>query len=203
MIDRVERVAETSLPTGHGVFDCLGYRSRDGIELVALVLGDPSAAGRSADPPLVRLHSECFTGDVLGSQRCDCGPQLDESLRLIAEEGVGVVLYLRGHEGRGIGLIEKLRAYELQDVGLDTVEANEHLGHGVDERDYADAAAMLADLGIDRVRLLSNNPRKRDALLDHGIDVAAAVPLVIAPTERNARYLATKRDRLGHAIPRF
>ncbi len=199
MTDRIERVVETTLPTEHGVFACFGYRSATGVELVALVAGDATASSA----PLVRLHSECLTGDVLGSHRCDCGPQLDEAMRQIAVAGEGVVLYLRGHEGRGIGLLEKLRAYELQDGGLDTVDANVQLGHAADARDYADAAAMLGDLGIDRVRLLTNNPRKRDALLAHGVDVVATEPLLIPPTERNARYLATKRDRLGHSIPQF
>ena len=203
MSERIERVVETTLPTDHGVFACIGYRAVSGVELVALVAGDPAAPPTPASAPLVRLHSECLTGDVLGSHRCDCGPQLDEAMRRIAAEGAGAVLYLRGHEGRGIGLLEKLRAYELQDGGLDTVDANVQLGHEADGRDYADAAAMLHDLGIARVRLLTNNPRKRDAMLAHGVDVVATEPLLVAPTERNARYLATKRDRLGHSIPRF
>lgn len=196
----VERVVETSLSTDHAVFRCFGFRADDGEELVAILLGEPSDFD---EPPLVRLHSECFTGDVLGSHRCDCGPQLDEAMRRIAEAGEGAVLYLRGHEGRGIGLIEKLRAYELQDAGHDTVDANLALGHQADARDYGDAAAMLVDLGLTSIRLLSNNPRKRDALLAHGIDVVDTEALFIAPTERNARYLATKRDRLGHGIPHF
>ena len=196
----VERIVETTLSTEHAVFRCFGFRADDGTELVAITLGDPAEFD---EPPLVRLHSECFTGDVLGSHRCDCGPQLDEAMRRIAANGLGAVLYLRGHEGRGIGLIEKLRAYQLQDSGHDTVDANLALGHAADARDYGDAAAMLVDLGLTHIRLLTNNPRKRDALVDHGIDVAAVEPIVIPPTERNARYLATKRDRLGHGIPHF
>ncbi len=197
---RVERVVETSLSTDHAVFRCFGFRADDGNELVAIVLGEPS---EFEEPALVRLHSECFTGDILGSHRCDCGPQLEEAMRRVAEAGEGAVLYLRGHEGRGIGLIEKLRAYELQDAGHDTVDANLALGHEADERDYAEAAAMLRDLGLNRIRLLTNNPRKREAMSAAGIEVVAVEPLLIAPTERNARYLATKRDRLGHGIPQF
>jgi 3,4-dihydroxy 2-butanone 4-phosphate synthase/GTP cyclohydrolase II len=193
----VTRIVETTLPTDHGVFRCYGYVGAGGSEHVALVAGEPD----HADDPLVRLHSECLTGDVLGSHRCDCGPQLDESLRLVAASGGGVVVYLRGHEGRGIGLIEKLRAYRLQDLGLDTVDANVELGHPVDGRDYADAAAVLADLGIRRVRLLTNNPRKREGIEVHGIDVTEMVPLLVAPTSHNLGYLSAKRDRLGHHIP--
>ncbi len=195
MSRRVERVVETSLPTDHPVFRCIGYRAASGAEHVALVLGEPA----SIASPLVRLHSECLTGDVLGSHRCDCGPQLDEALRRIAVEGVGTVVYLRGHEGRGIGLIEKLRAYRLQDLGFDTVDANLELGHPVDGRDFGEAAAILADLGIAGARLMSNNPAKREALERHGI-VVDPVPLVIAATPHNGVYLATKRTRLGHAL---
>jgi 3,4-dihydroxy 2-butanone 4-phosphate synthase/GTP cyclohydrolase II len=197
---RVELVVETVLPTRHAVFRCLGYRADDGHEHLALVLGDPAETGGY---PLVRMHSECLTGDVLGSHRCDCGAQLDEAMRRVAAERCGIVLYVRGHEGRGIGLLEKLRAYRLQDLGRDTVDANIELGHDADARDYGAAAAVLDDLGVSSVRLLTNNPRKRAALARHGIDVAEAVPLVIAPTGLNDRYLATKRDRLGHSIPAF
>ena len=193
----VARVVETSLPTDHGVFRCVGYRGATGSEHVALVVGPD----RPVDPVLVRLHSECLTGDVLGSHRCDCGPQLDESLRLVAAAGAGAVVYLRGHEGRGIGLLEKLRAYRLQDLGLDTVDANVELGHPVDARDYADAAGILVDLGCTRVRLLTNNPRKRDGVEQYGIEVTEMVPLVIAATEASRRYLSVKRDRLGHRLP--
>ena len=193
----VERVVETMLPTEHGVFRCIGYRSVSGVEHVALVVGEPSASDTAVP---VRIHSECLTGDALGSRRCDCGAQLDAAMGAVVEAGVGVVVYVRGHEGRGIGLVEKLRAYSLQDTGLDTVDANVELGHPVDAREYGDAVAILADLGVERVRLLTNNPRKRDALdsLDH-VEIA---PLLISPSESNAGYLATKRDRLGHLIPR-
>lgn len=193
----VARIVETTLPTDHGEFRCYGYRGANGSEHVALVVGEPAAV----PDPLVRLHSECLTGDVLGSHRCDCGPQLEESLRLVADAGCGVVVYLRGHEGRGIGLIEKLRAYRLQDLGLDTVDANVELGHPIDGRDYADAAGILADLGVRRVRLLTNNPRKRDGIEAHGIDVIEMLPLLVAPTSHNLGYLSAKRDRLGHHIP--
>jgi 3,4-dihydroxy 2-butanone 4-phosphate synthase / GTP cyclohydrolase II len=195
----VDRVVETVLPTDHGVFRCLGYIAESGNEHVALVIGDPSRP--SSVPPLVRLHSECLTGDVLGSRRCDCGPQLDEALRLVAAAGNGVVVYVRGHEGRGIGLIEKLRAYRLQDLGLDTVDANLELGVPVDGRDYVDAAAVLADLGVTSVRLLTNNPAKRVGLERHGVAVHEMVPLVVPPTDASRRYLDAKRDRLGHRLP--
>lgn len=194
----VVRVVETTLPTDHGMFRCLGFASDRGAEHLALVIGDLS----SGDPaPLVRLHSECLTGDVLGSHRCDCGPQLDAALRTIAAAGRGAVVYLRGHEGRGIGLLEKLRAYRLQDSGLDTVDANLELGHPVDTRDFSDAVDILRDLGVSAVRLLTNNPRKRDALVDRGIAVDEIVPVWIEPNEHNRRYLDTKRDRLGHVLP--
>lgn len=196
----VERVVETVLPTDHGVFRCLGYGGATGSEHVALVAGDPADAS-TAVAPLVRLHSECLTGDVLGSHRCDCGPQLAEALRLVAAAGCGVVVYLRGHEGRGIGLIEKLRAYRLQDLGLDTVDANLELGHPVDARDYADAAGILVDLGVHRIRLLTNNPAKRAGVECHGIVVDEMVPLLVPPTVTSRRYLDVKRDRLGHRIP--
>jgi 3,4-dihydroxy 2-butanone 4-phosphate synthase/GTP cyclohydrolase II len=193
----VERVVETSLPTEWGTFRCVGYASSDGHEHVALVRGDPGDVA----VPLVRLHSECLTGDVLGSRRCDCGLQLQESMRLVAEAGCGAVLYLRGHEGRGIGLLQKLRAYGLQDRGLDTVEANLELGHPADARDFTTGAEILADLGAVAVRLLTNNPAKRDGLVAAGIDVTELVPLVVDPTPDSLDYLATKRDRLGHVLP--
>jgi 3,4-dihydroxy 2-butanone 4-phosphate synthase/GTP cyclohydrolase II len=194
----VVRVVETTLPNEHGTFRCLAYTTDRGAEHLALVLGNLSVG----DPaPLVRLHSECLTGDVLGSRRCDCGPQLHTALRTIAAAGRGAVVYLRGHEGRGIGLVEKLRAYRLQDAGLDTVDANLELGHPVDTRDFTDAVGILHDLGVSSVRLLSNNPRKREALESRGIAVNEVVPVWIEPNEHNRRYLATKRDRLGHALP--
>ena len=194
--DRVVRAVETTVPTRDGVFTVLGYRDLlTGAEHLALV----SPRGLVGDPPLLRLHSECLTGDVLGSQRCDCGPQLASALGRVAEQG-GVVLYLRGHEGRGVGLINKLRAYALQDQGLDTVDAQTALGLPVDSREYAAGAAILADLGLAAVRLLTNNPRKVAGLRRHGVDVAAVEPLTVPATWANAGYLRTKRDRLGHEL---
>jgi GTP cyclohydrolase II len=168
--------------------------SDDGQEHVALVIG--AFGGR---PPLVRLHSECLTGDVFGSLKCDCGPQLKEALKIIGAEGGGVLLYLR-QEGRGIGLANKLRAYALQDRGLDTIEANQRLGFGDDEREYAHAAAMLRALGVDRVRLLTNNPAKVNGLVDAGIEVVERVPHHMPANPHNADYLATKRKKSGHLI---
>jgi GTP cyclohydrolase II len=166
----------------------------DAVEHVALLIGTPNG-----QPPLVRLHSECLTGDVLGSLKCDCGPQLDAALERIRESGWGILLYLR-QEGRGIGLINKLRAYALQDQGFDTVDANTRLGFAVDERDFGVAARMLALLGQNRIRLLSNNPAKADVLAGQGIDVVERVPHRIAANPHNAGYLATKRDRTGHQL---
>ena len=148
---------------------------------------------------LTRVHSECLTGDVFGSQRCDCGPQLHAALRAIGAEGRGVVLYVRGHEGRGIGLLDKLRAYALQDEGHDTVDANIELGLPVDARDYGTGAQILVDLGIRSMRLLTNNPSKRAGLEGYGLSVVERVPLVIDPNEHNANYLGTKAQRLGHS----
>lgn len=194
----VRRVVSTTIPTEWGEFDCLGYVDDDGIEHVALVRGRPA----DVDAPLVRLHSECFTGDVLGSQRCDCGPQLAGAFAAIDAEGVGVVVYLRGHEGRGMGLLEKLKAYRLQDAGLDTVEANLELGFPADARDYGAGAAILLDLGVRSVRLLSNNPAKLAGLAANGVS-GRLQPHVIEATDRNRTYLDTKRTRLGHALPAF
>ncbi|MFF0210111.1 bifunctional 3,4-dihydroxy-2-butanone-4-phosphate synthase/GTP cyclohydrolase II [Streptomyces althioticus] len=194
----VRREAEVRLPTAHGTFTAYGFRSTvDGVEHVALVHGD---LGDGADV-LVRMHSECLTGDVFGSQRCDCGPQLDASLDRIQEEGRGVVVYLRGHEGRGIGLMSKLRAYELQERGRDTLDANLELGLPADARDYAAGAQILADLGVRSVRLMTNNPDKSDALARHGIDVVRREPMPVTASEHNLRYLRTKRDRMGHDLP--
>jgi GTP cyclohydrolase II len=190
----VELVARAKLPLD-GVPDTqiVAFRaSDDGQEHVALVIG---AFG--GQPPLVRLHSECLTGDVFGSLKCDCGPQLKEALRIIGEAGGGVLLYLR-QEGRGIGLANKLRAYSLQDRGLDTVDANRRLGFADDERDYAHAAAMLRALGIDRVRLLTNNPRKVAGLEAEGIEVVERVAHHMPANPHNADYLATKRKKSGH-----
>ncbi|MFD2080987.1 3,4-dihydroxy 2-butanone 4-phosphate synthase / GTP cyclohydrolase II [Actinopolymorpha cephalotaxi] len=198
----VERVAQTRIPTRHGDFRAVGYRCTvDGSEHVALVRGEPGTTPDAAGEPLVRLHSECLTGDAFGSLRCDCGPQLDRALATVAADGAGVVVYLRGHEGRGIGLLAKLSAYALQDTGHDTVEANLALGLPVDARDYWIGAQILSDLGVDRMRLLTNNPAKRAGLEAYGLTVTATTPLTITPNGDNARYLATKRDRLGHALP--
>jgi 3,4-dihydroxy 2-butanone 4-phosphate synthase/GTP cyclohydrolase II len=194
----VERVAETRLPTSHGEFTAYGYRSTiDDSEHLALVYGDVSGD----EPVLTRVHSECLTGDTFGSQRCDCGPQLDEALERVVAAGRGVVVYLRGHEGRGIGLVAKLEAYALQDAGRDTVDANLDLGLPADARHYGAASQVLRDLGITGVRLLTNNPEKADALADFGIKVDARVPLTPRPNPHNLRYLRTKRDRMGHHIP--
>lgn len=195
---QMERVVETRLPTEFGTFLAYGYRNVvDGNEQVALVLGD---LGDGSDV-LVRVHSECLTGDVLGSQRCDCGPQLQASMAAVTEHGSGVIVYLRGHEGRGIGLVAKLQAYALQDVGQDTVDANLALGLPIDARHYADGAQILRDLGITSVRMLTNNPDKVAAMEKYGLPVSERVPLAIAPTEDNLRYLQTKAERMGHHLP--
>jgi len=194
----VERVAETTLPTRHGLFTAYGYRiTVDDSEHIALVHGDISGP----EPVLTRVHSECLTGDVFGSHRCDCGPQLDEALARVVEAGRGVVVYLRGHEGRGIGLVAKLQAYQLQDGGRDTVDANLDLGLPADARHYGTATQVLRDLGIGSVRLLTNNPDKVTNLEDFGIPVAERVPLTPHPNDHNLAYLLTKRDRMGHHLP--
>jgi 3,4-dihydroxy 2-butanone 4-phosphate synthase / GTP cyclohydrolase II len=192
----VTRVAETVIPNAHGRWHAYGYRSdADGTEHVALILGDLL----DGEDVLTRVHSECLTGDVFGSLRCDCGAQLDAAMAKIADQGRGVVLYLRGHEGRGIGLLSKLQAYELQDNGADTVDANLELGLPVDAREYSVAAQLLGDLGIRSVKLLTNNPAKVDALASRGFGVTR-IPLPPLTTPHNQRYLATKRDRLGHQL---
>jgi 3,4-dihydroxy 2-butanone 4-phosphate synthase/GTP cyclohydrolase II len=197
----VLRLAETRLPTAHGDFTAFGYRiSIDGSEHVALVYGDPEAL-RDDEPVLTRVHSECLTGDVLGSRRCDCGPQLDEALERVVAEGRGVVIYLRGHEGRGIGLLAKLQAYQLQDGGRDTVDANLDLGLPADARHYGAATQILRDLGVRSVRLLTNNPAKTTGLEAYGVAVAERVPLTPHPNDHNVGYLRTKRDRMGHDLP--
>ncbi|MFG2602998.1 GTP cyclohydrolase II [Streptomyces sp. NPDC048514] len=192
-----ERVVNTPLPTVYGQFQAIGYLDHDrGDEQVALVHGEIGT-----ENVLVRLHSECLTGDAFGSQHCECGDQLAAAMRAVVTEGSGVVVYLRGHEGRGIGLLAKLRAMALQAEGLDTVEANLALGLPVDARDYGVAAGILRDLGVGSVRLMSNNPAKREALLRHGIQVAEQVPLLIEPCESNITYLRTKRERMDHHLP--
>jgi 3,4-dihydroxy 2-butanone 4-phosphate synthase/GTP cyclohydrolase II len=194
----LSRVAETRIPNEYGVWRGLGYRnSVDGTEHLAMVLGDLTGPGEDV---LVRMHSECLTGDVFGSRRCDCGAQLDAAMAAIAAEGRGVVLYLRGHEGRGIGLLGKLRAYELQDAGADTVDANLDLGLPVDAREYSAGAQVLADLGVESLRLLTNNPAKVQGLSGFGIKVTSRVALPVVPTADNLRYLIAKRDRLGHQL---
>jgi 3,4-dihydroxy 2-butanone 4-phosphate synthase/GTP cyclohydrolase II len=194
----VERVAEAKLPTRYGDFRVLGYRSAvDGAEHVALVRGEIG----TGTEVLVRLHSECLTGDVFGSLRCDCGPQLDAALRTVADAGRGVVVYLRGHEGRGIGLLHKLAAYGLQDGGRDTVDANLDLGLPADARDFSVGAQVLGDLGVSSVRLLTNNPAKVAGVEEQGLTVLEQVPLAVHPTPENIGYLRTKRDRMGHVIP--
>jgi 3,4-dihydroxy 2-butanone 4-phosphate synthase / GTP cyclohydrolase II len=194
----VERVAQTRLPTRHGDFTAYGYRiTVDGSEHIALVHGDVTGP----EPVLTRVHSECLTGDVFGSHRCDCGPQLDEALARIVAEGRGVVVYLRGHEGRGIGLVAKLQAYQLQDGGRDTVDANLDLGLPADARHYGTATQVLRDLGVGSVRLLTNNPDKVSNLEDFGVPVAERVPLTPHPNDHNLAYLLTKRDRMGHDLP--
>jgi len=194
---QLSRQARTKIPNAYGQWQAFGYRNEiDGTEYVALVLGDVTDG---ADV-LTRLHSECLTGDVFGSLRCDCGAQLDSAMAAISAEGRGVVLYLRGHEGRGVGLLSKLQAYQLQDAGADTVDANTELGLPVDAREYSAGAQMLADLGVRSVRLLTNNPAKVSGLTDGGVDITARVPLAAAVTPYNLRYLVTKRDKLGHQI---
>jgi 3,4-dihydroxy 2-butanone 4-phosphate synthase/GTP cyclohydrolase II len=193
----VTRQAQTRLPNVFGHWQAYGYRHEiDGTEYMALALGDV-AGGTHV---LTRLHSECLTGDVFGSLRCDCGAQLESAMEAISAEGRGVVLYLRGHEGRGIGLLSKLQAYELQDAGADTVDANTELGLPADAREYSAGAQMLADLGVRSVRLLTNNPAKVSGLTNCGVDITACVPMKVAVTQYNRRYLITKRDRLGHHI---
>ncbi|MDT0215300.1 3,4-dihydroxy-2-butanone-4-phosphate synthase [Rothia sp. ARF10] len=194
--DRVARHASTTLPTPDGTFTVHAYRDTlTGDEHLALV----SPRGLGDGPVLTRLHSECLTGDVFGSGRCDCGPQLRRAQARVAREG-GVVVYLRGHEGRGVGLADKIAAYAVQDTGIDTVTAQEELGLPVDARDYAAATAVLHDLGVTSVRLLTNNPDKVGAVRDSGIEVAAVERLQVAPVATNAAYLRTKRDRLGHDL---
>jgi 3,4-dihydroxy 2-butanone 4-phosphate synthase/GTP cyclohydrolase II len=193
----IRQVAEAPVPTRHGTFSCQAWRSEiDGVDHLALVKGDPGAD----EPPLVRVHSECLTGDVFGSRRCDCGSQLDDAMAVIAEAGRGVIVYLRGHEGRGIGIASKLQAYELQDGGHDTVDANVHLGLPIDSREYATAASILLELGVQRLRLMTNNPTKCDDLGALGIEIAERVGLPVRPTPENITYLETKRRRMGHLL---
>ncbi|WP_199433204.1 bifunctional 3,4-dihydroxy-2-butanone-4-phosphate synthase/GTP cyclohydrolase II [Qaidamihabitans albus] len=194
---QVERVAEARIPLAAGTFRAVGYDSLlDGIEHIAFVYGEIG----DGEDILVRAHSECLTGDVFGSLRCDCGPQLQAALEAVATEGRGVVLYIRGHEGRGIGLLHKLQAYQLQDSGADTVDANLALGVPADARDYGTGAQILCDLGVRSMRLLSNNPAKRVGLEGYGLRITGRVPLPVSPNPENLRYLQTKRDRMGHEL---
>ncbi len=193
----VRRSAEARLPTRWGEFRCVAFETVLDTEThLAFVMGEP----RGKPNVLVRVHSECLTGDVFGSLRCDCGPQLQAAMERVAEDGTGVVVYLRGHEGRGIGISHKLRAYTLQDDGLDTVDANVELGLPVDNREYGIGAQILVDLGITTMRLLTNNPAKRGGLEGFGLEIVERVPIESKPTVENMRYLRTKRDRLGHLI---
>ena len=194
---QVQRVAAAELPTEVGQFTAVGYRSIfDNIDHIALVMGEIG----DGEDVLVRVHSECLTGDVLGSMRCDCGPQLHAAMRIVAQAGRGVVLYMRGHEGRGIGLLHKLQAYALQDEGANTVEANLALGLPADARDYGTGAQILSDLGIKSMRLLTNNPTKRVGLDGYGLAITAALPIEIEPNDYNIGYLRTKRDEMGHNL---
>ena len=193
----VERVATARIPTAYGEFAGHAYRSLlDGEQHFALVAGDVAGAS----DVLVRVHSECLTGDVFGSLRCDCGPQLDFALMKIAAEGRGVVVYLRGHEGRGIGLAHKLRAYTLQEQGRDTVDANVELGLPVDSREYGIGSQILVDLGVTTMRLMTNNPAKYGGLEGFGLEIVERVPIELAPNPENLAYLRTKRERLGHLL---
>jgi 3,4-dihydroxy 2-butanone 4-phosphate synthase/GTP cyclohydrolase II len=198
----VQRTGEAMLPTEFGTFRAFAYRSvLDGIEHLALTVGDVASQGRSASGVLTRVHSECLTGDAIGSLRCDCGSQLRDALQAIADAGCGALVYLRGHEGRGIGLGHKLRAYELQEGGLDTVEANLRLGFPVDTREYGVGAQILGDLGVRRIRLITNNPAKYGGLGGHDLEIVDRVALRVRVTSQSVSYLRTKRDRLGHLLP--
>ena len=194
---QIERVASAKLPTRFGDFTAIGYRSTvDGVEHMALIAGDLG----DGEDVLVRVHSECLTGDAFGSLRCDCGPQLHAALSAVAEEGRGVVLYLRGHEGRGIGLLQKLSAYQLQDDGRDTVDANVELGLPVDSREYGIGAQILNDLGITTMKLMTNNPAKYGGLEGFGLEITERVSLESVPNPENVNYLRTKRERMGHLL---
>jgi 3,4-dihydroxy 2-butanone 4-phosphate synthase/GTP cyclohydrolase II len=193
----VRRVAEARIPTEWGEFTCYAYESvLDGEHHIAFVKG----AVQGQDNVLVRVHSECLTGDVFGSMRCDCGLQLQAAMKQVAEEGMGAVVYLRGHEGRGIGIGHKLLAYQLQDQGHDTVDANIALGMPVDSREYGIGAQILVDLGITTMRLLTNNPSKKGGLAGFGLEITERVPLQTAPNAENIAYLRTKRERMGHLL---
>ena len=196
----VRRVADAPIPTPFGMFTAIAYESEiDGNQHVALIRGEPYGK----EDVLVRMHSECLTGDVFGSLRCDCGTQLHDAMRQIADAGEGVVVYIRGHEGRGIGIAHKLQAYKLQDDGRDTVEANIELGFAADTRDYGTGAQILVDLGLSTLRLLTNNPDKRAGLEGYGLRIVERRPIETTPTVDNVRYLTTKRDKMGHELLRI
>ena len=193
----VERMGEAAVPTEFGTFTCVAYKSTiDNIEHLAFVKG--TITGK--EPILVRVHSECLTGDVFGSRRCDCGPQLATAMQMVDEAGAGVIVYLRGHEGRGIGIGHKIRAYSLQDEGFDTVDANTELGLPIDSREYGIGAQILADLGVRELKLMTNNPAKYGGLGGYGLTVVERVSLNTIPTPENEAYLRTKRERMGHHI---
>ena len=193
----VTRMGQAQVPTDWGNFTCTAFRSDiDDTEHLAFSMGDVE----DGHPVLVRVHSECLTGDVFASRRCDCGPQLQSAMALIAREGRGIVVYLRGHEGRGIGIAHKIRAYSLQDGGLDTVDANTELGLPIDSREYGVGAQILADLGAHKLRLITNNPAKYGGIEGYGLEVVERVALNPIPTEENLKYLQTKRDRMGHLL---
>lgn len=197
---QIRRVVETRLPTDFGEFRAVGYQSTiDGMEHVALVVGDFEADG--GENVLVRVHSECLTGDVFGSRRCDCGQQLHASMKMVQEAGRGVILYMRGHEGRGIGLMAKLKAYQLQDSGADTVDANLALGLPADAREFGTGAQILHDLGVKTMNLISNNPDKRAGLSGHDLHIVGRTAINVDIHEDNIKYLRTKRDRMGHNVP--
>lgn len=194
-------VISSAMPTEFGQFRAVVYRNTlDGTDHLALVHGDVAAAGKSPSGALVRVHSECLTGDIVGSLRCDCGAQLKQALQMIAAEGCGAVVYLRGHEGRGIGLAHKIRAYALQETGFDTVDANTVQGLPVDSRSYGVGAQILTDLGIRRIRLMTNNPAKYSGLDGYGLELVDRVPLPAHTTAHNVRYLRTKQERMGHIL---
>jgi len=192
----IEELVRVNMPTKYGQFQLIAFRENlSGAEHLALVKGK----WEKDEPVLTRVHSSCFTGDILGSLRCDCGEQLHKAMRMVEAAGVGVILYMN-QEGRGIGLINKLKAYQLQEEGMDTVEANIHLGFGMDERDYGVGAQILRSLGITKLKLMSNNPRKRAGLKGYGLEIVDTVPIEVAPNPHNEKYLTTKRDKLGHSI---
>ena len=192
----IEKITNVNLPTEYGSFDLTSYRQLNSDDIhLALTKGE----WKKDEPILVRVHSSCLTGDIFGSCKCDCGPQLHGSMEMIEKEGKGIVVYMH-QEGRGIGLMNKLKAYELQEKGFDTVEANVELGFKPDERDYGIGAQILRDLGVGKIRLLSNNPKKRAGLTGYGLEIVEVLPIEIIPNQYNLRYLRTKRDKMGHNI---